>query len=136
LSDEEKIDCVYASMKGAHQTLLRKGKANNDYFSKFVLEEIKINQYVDKLDTFYRDPQNKKIKVSEAVYIVKLELKGASKKFVFQLTRTFRIPNSIYSKGYIPKKRLKEISTLYEGNKEFKEAWDKWSEEIPYRFLY
>ena len=86
------------------------------------LSEMTLGQVADGLDKFYENYQNKKIRIAQAVYLVKLEVIGAPQEFVEEVTRIFRIPLG---------ERHKEQSDLLEKNQAYKDAWEKWGEHIP-----
>jgi len=81
-----------------------------------------VGQVIDGLDDFYKDYRNEKILVSEAVYIVNLELMGASRELVEQVTRIVRMP-------FVD--RPEEQESLLAGNQEYKRAWQKWGKYLP-----
>lgn len=87
------------------------------------LSGITIDQILDGLDNFYRDSRNMKIFVEEAIWIVKLEIKGAPQEYIDEEVRLLRMP-----KG---KKRFKEWLRLLEKNQAYREAWEKWNDQIP-----
>lgn len=93
-----------------------------DFLKRLDLSEITSGQIVDGLDNFYKDYRNMTILVEEAIWIVKLEIRGAPQEFIDEEARLLRMP-----KG----ERFKEWSNLWSKNQAYREAWDKWVYQIP-----
>jgi hypothetical protein len=62
--------------------------SNNPNYADFKEEHYK--KSINELDLFYKDPQNKEIRVHVAVFIVLQKLRGASIKTIIKLTEQAR----------------------------------------------
>jgi hypothetical protein len=62
----------------------------NRSLEAYDLSGIVVNQILDGLDELYKDVPNRKIKLEDAVYIVKKEIKGISKDDLEQILLFFR----------------------------------------------
>jgi len=98
-------------------------KTNELFVEKISLFKLNYSQLVIGLDKFYQDDQNKKILVKEAIYIVKLELMGAPQEFIEQQIKILRIPIEY---------RMKEQTSLWDSNPEYRKAWEKWGKHFPF----
>ncbi|MFX0200591.1 MAG: hypothetical protein ACFFCW_31110 [Candidatus Hodarchaeota archaeon] len=65
----------------------------------FELYETTAGQLVDGLDSFYSDRRNRNIKLINALYIVRAEIKGEDREYVKTWIRWLRIPESERRKG-------------------------------------
>lgn len=88
----------------------------------FDLSGITVGQFMSGLDNFYKDYRNKRILVSEAIWITKLEMKGAPQSFIDEEIRILRMP-----------KEERSISrfNLQGKNSEYKEERQKWGRHLP-----
>ena len=65
----------------------------------YSVANITLGQISDGLDSFYRDPNNRKIKISDAIYVVKRQNQGASSEeleMLCQWLRSDRAPDKRY----------------------------------------
>lgn len=86
------------------------------------LSGITLGQTVDGLDKFYKDSRNMTVEAQQAIWIVKLEVRGAPQEFIDEEARLLRMP--IGERDY-------ERSSLLEKNQAYKETWRKWRDQIP-----
>lgn len=94
-----------------------------DLFAKALdLSGITYAQMIDGLDKFYKNYRNKEVLTRRAIWIVKLEVKGAPQEFIEQETRLLRLP---------PAERAIKHLTLLEENQAYKETYEKWGDQIP-----
>jgi hypothetical protein len=98
-------------------------EAPGNFAKRLDLSEISSGQIVDGLDNFYKDYRNMTVLVQEAIWIVKLEVRGAPQEFIDEEARLLRMPN----KG----ERFKEWSSLWLKNQAYREAWDEWVCQMP-----
>jgi len=57
---------------------------------KYYIADITVRQIVDGLETFYFDPKNQKIKISDALYLAKKQIQGASSEEIEVLSQWLR----------------------------------------------
>jgi hypothetical protein len=98
-------------------------KTNDLFVEKISLSKLNYSQLIIGLDKFYQNDQNKKILVKEAIYIVKLELMGAPQEFIEQQIKILRI-----SLEY----RMKEQTSLWDSDLEYRKVWEKWGKHFPF----
>lgn len=70
--------------------ILHDGTVNNAYRSHYSIMEISVGQIVDGLDELYNDFKNRSIKVTDAVYVVKKQIQGASQREIDLILRYLR----------------------------------------------
>jgi len=87
------------------------------------LSGITFGQIVEGLDKFYKDYRNMTVLVRKAIWIVKLEMRGAPQEFIDEETRILRMPTEEW---------VKEWLNLVEKNQAYKGLWKKWGDQIPY----
>lgn len=97
-------------------------KGVESFIKRLVLSGVTYGQMVDGLDKFYQDYRNKKVLTREAIWIVKLQVKGAPQDFIDQEARILRMPTE---------ERGKEWLNLRLKNQVYREAWEKWRDQIP-----
>lgn len=107
------VDPTIKERVGRTADLLRK---------KLDFSGITFSQMVDGLDNFYKDYRNMTVLAQEAIWIVKLELRGAPQDFIDEEARILRMPGG---------KRYNECSSLLEKNQAYRKAWQKWGNQIP-----
>jgi len=101
----------------------RRRKLVTSFVRSLELSGITCGQIVDGLDKFYKDYRNKKVLTREAVWVVRLEVKGAPEEFIDQEARILRIPIG---------ERWNEWASLRLKNQAYREAWEEWGEQIPF----
>lgn len=89
---------------------------------KLDLSGITAGQLIEGLDNFYKDYRNMKVLAEEAIWIVKLEIRGAPREFIDEEIRLLRMPEE---------EGAKEWLNLLEKNRTYKEASDKWRDQTP-----
>jgi len=87
------------------------------------LSGITFRQIVDGLDKFYQDDRNKTVLTREAIWVVKLERKGAPQEFIDLEKRILRVPKG--QKGNTGRWSLMQKSRLAS------KVWRKWQDQIP-----
>lgn len=70
---------------------------------KYSVGNIIIGQILDGLDSFYGDFKNRKIKISDAIYVVKKQIQGASSEEVEMLCQWLRSDRSSDKRFYTDK---------------------------------
>jgi len=95
---------------------------HNEFMEGIDLGKGTYGQMITGLDEFYKDYRNKRILVVEAMYIVKLEVMGAPRELIDQVTRLLRMP---------VEERIKEEESLLDGNPAYKKALIKWGKYLP-----
>lgn len=97
-------------------------KLVDEFVEKTDLGNGTIGNIVTRLNEFYRRSENKEIDVSEAIYIVKLEIEGAPNEFIKKQTKILRIPI---------KDRQDKHYALLKRNQKYNKAFKKWGKYIP-----
>jgi len=100
----------------------RMDKITASFHKQIDLSGITLGQIVDGLDKFYKDHRNMRVEAQKAIWIVKLEVRGAPQEFIDEEARLLRMPIG---------ERDKERSSLLEKNQAYKETWRKWRDQIP-----
>lgn len=115
-------------IKAAEKTLGDRGvgkevdRTTASLYKKLTLSGLSYGQIIDGLDNFYKDYRNMTVLAQEAIWIVKLELRGAPQEFIDGEARLLRMPTG---------ERWKEWSSLLKKNQAYKEASEKWLDQIP-----
>lgn len=95
----------------------------DEFEKRIVWSRISFGQFIKGLDEFYIDYRNKTIPAREAIYIIKLQVKGAPEEFVEQEKRLLRIP--LFERG-------DERKALLAKDEEYKISYEKWSKYLPW----
>lgn len=82
------------------------------------LYNITVGQMVSGLDEFYKDYRNKQIFVTDAIYIVKMEIRGASQEEIAEAKRVLRMTSTERQKYYEEKEKKEKTKENKEIEKE------------------
>lgn len=104
----------------------RRLKLINLFAKALDLSGITFGQMVAGLDKFYKNYRNKEVLTEEAIWIVKLEVKGAPQEFIEQEIRLLRL---------LPAERTVKYLTLLKEDQAYKEACEKWGDQIPHAYM-
>lgn len=110
------------------------------YVREASLSNIKIGTMNDGIDTFYKDFSNRRIKMIDAVYIVKMQIEGVKLNVIEAQIRYLKMQpldsmerDRIWAKRFeMESKRLDYLETntaFYDGKRTLKEIRDQWEKE-------
>ena len=104
------------------EALERAKELLDEFVEKINLGNGTIGNIVARLNEFYRRSENKEIDVSQAIYVVKLEIEGAPNEFIKKQTKILRVPI---------KDRLDKHYSLLKRNQKYRKAFKKWGKYLP-----
>ena len=84
----------------------------NNSVNKYLIIEITNNQLVDGLDLFFSDFKNKQIKLRDAIYVVKKQIKGASPDEIEAILQYLRSDKDSKKLWYTAKDGKKKLASF------------------------